>query len=171
MSGIDNEGLRLNPHVDEYGQVHHVTCVVDHAPGSPCQVRIQAGDDGRLVDRVAVGGPLHGRVIRTPLGATHILTAVASEPIEVPLPEVVEGAPERVSDPQWHALSGVVTYVSRDRGRTRLLIEVDTLASGDRAGKSNRLGETIVDALGIASGAHGTGGPLVKMLPPPDFDD
>lgn len=132
-------------------------------------IRAAPARDERIVDRVAVGGPLHGLVVGVPAGATHVMTFRASESISVPLP--VAGPGERVAGDPYVALSVVVTYLVRNRGNARLLIESETLASGDRAGKSNRLGETIVEALAIASGVHGSGGPLVKMLPPPDFDD
>jgi hypothetical protein len=130
--------------------------------------------DDRLVGRCGVGGPLHGRIVRVPLGSTQIMTARTSEPLAVPLPPMATGdiaAVERLSE-SYTALTGVVTYHVRERGGARLLIEAELLASSERVvGKANRLGETIVEALAIASGVHGHGGPLVKTLPPPEFDD
>jgi len=183
----------VNPrahHVTVDGQAtvkrHHAGCGVDHPFYSECmslggsklgvpRPRAVFTEGTLMVDevvsvvgtpapvssaRVAVGGTLHGQVVSVPVTATHVIKARHAVRIDA-----TEEAPF------WQAVEGVEIYLVRNRGMVRLIIESEVNASGERAGKSNRLGETIVEALGIASGSWGASGPLVKTLPPPDFDD
>jgi hypothetical protein len=129
-------------------------------------------------DRVAVGGPLHGLVLRCALSSTRVIAFAPG----VGLDELALGAldvPDRPNDVQDRAWFEVdipgVTYEARNAGKVLLLVESTLAASASRGGAAGATGltESIVDALGKAAGVWRTGGPLapgVKLAAEPETD-
>lgn len=127
----------------------------------PIDIRYEPEPAAQGIKRVCVGGPLHGRVLLVPVTARYVITYGQ---IDEALVE------DNIVSQTWFALTGlVIMYAVRDQGKTRLLVETELIRSAERGGRTPGLGQSIVDALGLASGVHGVGGPLVVQMHAPDL--
>lgn len=108
--------------------------------------------------RVAVGGSLHGRVLRVPVTSS-VVYADSGTAFEI------EHARDLRDDGvTYRATTRFELYEVMDRGKTGLIVSADLLKSAGTPIKGNGLQETIVEALGIAAGVSSTSPALVRQL-------
>lgn len=158
MSGIDNEGLRQMP---LGGFVAGGRPVLFEREGREA---IIARPAVKGIRRVFVGGPLHGIVALVPESSTSVIAMAPGCDLDELARNLVD-VPGDDHDRAWFAVAGLTQYHARQNGQTQLMIEVELIRSGDRVGKASKLSESIVNALGLAAGVHGPGGPLVVSIP------